>query len=106
MNRLKINNKEYEMKRMPMNEYLNYLDAAEIVNSAEGAGYTRKHFELMMQWIVRAYDDQFSVEDIMNPETGLDPADIITEFIAIDLSVADKVNKKVAKLQKNFMKRK
>lgn len=106
MKTIKVKGNEYEMKRLTINEYMDYLDASEVVNGAGETGYTRKHIELMMEWIVKAYGNQFSVDDLKAPETELDGADIIFEFLNIDLSVADKINKRVAKLQKNFMKRK
>lgn len=38
----------------------------------------------------------------MNPETGLDPADLILEFQMIDMGVAQRLTEKMEAIQKNM----
>lgn len=56
----------------------------------------------MCEWIVRLYGNQFSIEDLKNVETGLSADEIITEFMMVDMDIAEKIQKKMEKIQENF----
>ena len=51
---------------------------------------------------MQAYGDQFTVEELKNPETGLDAAGLILEFQFIDMGIADDLTKRMEKIEKNF----
>lgn len=102
MKKIIINHKEYTMPKVSADDYMDYLDASEVVNSTQQSGYKREHIQLMCEWIVRLYNNQFTMEELKDVETGLDAADIIMEFMGIDLEIAEKISKKMEKIQKNF----
>lgn len=97
-----INKKEYTMPKIGADDYMDYLDASETINGTMGTGYKREHIQLMCEWIVRLYGDQFTVEELKNVETGLSADEIITEFMMIDIDIAEKIQKRMEKIQQNF----
>lgn len=100
--RITINHKEYTMPKIGADDYMDYLDASEAINGGTTAGYKREHIQLMSEWIVRLYGNQFSIEDLKNVETGLSADEIITEFMMVDMDIAEKIQKKMEKIQENF----
>lgn len=48
------------------------------------------------------YGDQFTVEELKNPETGLDAAGLILEFQFIDAGIGEELTKRMEKIEKNF----
>ena len=100
--RITINHKEYTMPKIGADDYMDYLDASEAINGGMTAGYKREHIQLMCEWIVRLYGNQFSIEDLKNVETGLSADEIITEFMMVDMDIAEKIQKKMEKIQGNF----
>ena len=52
--------------------------------------------------ICKAYGDQFTVEELKNPETGLDAAGLILEFQFIDAGIGEELTKRMEKIEKNF----
>lgn len=97
-----INKKEYTMSKIGADDYMDYLDASEAINGTTEAGYKREHIQIMCEWIVRLYDNQFTVEELKSTEIGLTADEIITEFMMIDIEIAQKIQKKVEKIQQNF----
>lgn len=97
-----IAHKEYTMPKISADDYMDYLDASEAINGGTTAGYKREHIQLMCEWIVRLYGYQFTVEELKNVETGLSADEIITEFMMVDMDIADKIQKKMEKIQGNF----
>lgn len=95
-----INNKEYAMPKMSIDTYMEYLDLSEKVDGK--ARYTREDIEAMRLFVCKAYDDQFTVADLSNPETGLDAAGLILEFQFIDAGVANELTSRMEKIEKNF----
>lgn len=102
MKKIIVGNKEYTMPKISADDYMDYLDASEVINSTQTSGYKREHIQLMCEWIVRLYGNQFTIEALKDHEKGLDAADIIMEFMGIDLEIAEKISKKMEKVQKNF----
>ena len=92
-----INNKEFTMQKMSIDTYTEYLELAEVIDAKQR--YSKQDMEL---FICKAYGDQFTVEDLKNPETGLDAAGLILEFQFIDMGVADELTKRMEKIEKNF----
>lgn len=95
-----INNKEYTMPKMSIDTYTDYLELAEQIDTK--ARYSKQDIEAMGLFICKAYGDQFTIEDLKNPETGLDAAGLILEFQFIDMGVADELTKRMEKIEKNF----
>jgi len=56
----------------------------------------------MVECVVEAYDDNFTIDDI-NEE--FDVPEIIFAFSSIMLEIQEKLNKKVEKVQANFTKK-
>ena len=95
-----ISNKEFTMPKMSIDTYTEYLDIAEQTDAH--TRYTRQDIEVMALFICKAYGDQFTVEELKNPETGLDAAGLILEFQFIDMGIADDLTKRMEKIEKNF----
>ncbi len=98
--KLIINNKEYVMPKLSADQYMNYLDIAEKIDGK--TRYTRTDIEAMIICIVDAYGNQFTVEELKNPETGLDVAGIVLEFEGIDMGVANELQRRIENFQKNL----
>lgn len=97
-----INKKEYMMPKISVDDYMDYLDASETINGNTGAGYKREHIQLMCEWIVKLYGNQFTIEELKDIETGLSADEIITEFMMVDMDIAGRIQEKMDKIQKNF----
>lgn len=100
--RIIIDHKEYTMPKVGADDYMNYLDASETINGSTNAGYKREHIQLMCEWIVRLYDNQFTIEELKDKKKGLSADEIITEFMMVDMDIAGKIQKKMEDIQKNF----
>ena len=102
--KLIINGKEYEMPKMDVDNYMEYLEVRDdIMGTEKKSGlYTAEQFRKMLDCICMVYGNQFTVDELKDKETGLGVAAIIMEFALIEESLGDEVNGKVEKLQKNF----
>lgn len=100
--RITIDHKEYTMPKVSADDYMDYLDASETINGSTNAGYKREHIQLMCEWIVRLYDNQFTIEELKDRKKGLSADEIITEFMMVDMDIAGKIQKKMEDIQKNF----
>ena len=95
-----VSGKEYTMPKMSVEAYEEYL---EIMQHVQGEGmYSKEDIEMMALGVCKAYGWQFTVEELRDPETGLDAAGLIVEFLMIDAGVSDQINKKIEEIQKNF----
>ena len=88
------------MPKMSIDTYTEYLELAEIVDAKQR--YSKQDIEAMGLFICKVYGDQFTVEELKNPETGLDAAGLILEFQFIDMGIADDLTKRMEKIEKNF----
>lgn len=100
--KLVIDNKEYTMPKMSIDTYMDYLELVEQIDKK--VRYTKQDIEAMLLFICKVYGNQFTYEELKNPDTGLDVAGIILEFQMIDTVVAEEINKKVDKIKENFLK--
>ena len=100
--RITIDHKEYTMPKVGADDYMDYLDASETINGSTNAGYKREHIQLMCEWIVRLYDNQFTIEELKDKKKGLSADEIITEFMMVDMDIAGKIQKKMEDIKKNF----
>lgn len=95
-----VSNKEFTMPKMSIDTYMEYLELTEQVDAK--TRYTKQDIEAMMLFVCKAYDNQFTVEELRNPETGLDAAGIILEFQFIDMGVANELSRRMETIEKNF----
>ena len=100
--RITIDHKEYTMPKVGADDYMDYLDASETINGSTNAGYKREHIQLMCEWIVRLYDNQFTIEELKDKKKGLSADEIITEFMMVDMDIAGKIQMKMEDIHKNF----
>ena len=92
-----ISNKEFTMPKMSIDTY---TDIAEQIDAHPR--YTKQDIEIMAMFVCKAYGDQFTVEELKNPETGLDAAGLILEFQFIDAGIGEELTKRMEKIEKNF----
>lgn len=95
-----VNQKEYTMPRMDVDTYMEYLELSEKIDGK--SRYTRTDIEAMLLFIVKAYGNQFTFEELKNKDTGIDAAGIVLEFQFIDMGVAQEMEKRIEKMEKNF----
>ena len=97
---LLIDTAQFTMPKMSIDTYTEYLELAEVIDAKQR--YSKQDIEAMGLFICKAYGDQFTVEELKNPETGLDAAGLILEFQFIDMGIADDLTKRMEKIEKNF----
>lgn len=95
-----INKKEFTMPKISIDTYMEYLELAEAIDSKPR--YTKQDIEAMVMFVCKAYGNQFTEEELKDPETGLDAAGIVIEFQFIDVGVAEELTVKMKKIEKNF----
>ena len=95
-----ISNKEFTMPKMSIDTYTEYLDITEQIDTHPR--YRKQGIEIMAMFVCKAYGDQFTVEELKNPETGLDAAGLILEFQFIDTGIGEELTKRMEKIEKNF----
>ena len=95
-----ISNKEFTMPKMSIDTYTEYLELTEVIDAKQR--YSKQDIEAMSLFICKAYGNQFTVEELKNPETGLDAAGLILEFQFIDMGIADELTKRMENIEKNF----
>lgn len=95
-----VGNKEYAMPKMSIDTYTEYLELTEAIDKKQR--YTKNDIEAMGLFVCKAYGNQFTLEELKDPETGLDAAGLIIEFQFIDAGVADELAKRMETIQKNF----
>lgn len=97
-----VNHKEYEMPKVDVDTYMDYLELSEQIDGKKR--YTKTDIEAMLMFIVKVYGNQFTVDELKDKETGLAAAEIILEFQFIDAEVAEEMTSHMEKLEKNFQK--
>lgn len=98
-----IKNKEYKMPKMSADTYMDYLDLSEQVSADTKKGYNRQQIEAMILFVCKAYGNQFTADELKDMENGgMDIAGIILEFQFIDVAIAEEMDAKIEKIQKNF----
>lgn len=95
-----IGNKKYTMPKMSIDTYMEYLELSEKVNGKER--YTKQDIEAMTLFICKAYGNQFTAEELKDPDTGLSAAELILEFQFIEMSVVNELKKRMEKIEENF----
>lgn len=95
-----LNNKEYTMPKMSVDTYMEYLELSEKIDGKPR--YTKQDIEAMLLFVCKAYGNQFAVEELKDVEKGLDAAGIVMEFQFIDVGVAEELERRMEKMEKNF----
>lgn len=99
-----ISNKKYTMEKMSVDTYMDYLELKGQIFENEDMNFTKENIEVMLLFICKAYGNQFTVEELKDKNTGLDIAGVITEFMSIEIGVADELGNRMEKIQKSFSK--
>lgn len=99
-----VNHKEYEMPKIGVKTYRNYLAVRDqIMGTEKKQGlYTADQFDAMLECICEVYGNQFTVDELIDDETGLSVGAIVTEFATLDVVVGEEINAKVEKVKENF----
>ena len=95
-----INKKEFTMPKMSIDTYQEYLELTEQIDGH--TRYTKQDIEAMELFVCKAYGDQFTTEELKNPETGIDAAGLILEFQFIDMEIGNELARRMEKIEKNF----
>nr|DAF92316.1 MAG TPA: hypothetical protein [Myoviridae sp. ctBvM24] len=98
-----INKKKYELPKMDVDTYMEYLRVRESIMGTGNGMYTVQQFQDMMDCICLVYGNQFTVEELKDRETGLSVSEIIMEFVAIEGAVGKEVDGKIDKFRENFL---
>lgn len=98
--KITVNHKEYEMPKLSIDGYMDYLEIEERVDAH--TRYTKKDIADMCECICSVYGNQFTVEELKDPKTGIDPAGLIMEFQGIDIGVGNELAKRMETIAKNF----
>jgi hypothetical protein len=98
--KITVNQKEYTMPKMDVNTYMEYLELSELID--EKQRYTKTDIEAMLNFLVKAYDYQFTYEELTDKETGIDAAGLVLAFQFIDMDVADEMERRMKKIEENF----
>lgn len=94
-----LNKKQYFSGIINRKKYKDYCNLRNRLATQEL--YGEEDIDDMVKVIIEVFDNQFTEEDI---DKYWDVSDIIFNFSAIDLSIAEKVNNKAAKVEKAFTK--
>ena len=95
-----INNEEYTMSKMGIDDYMEYLDLSEKMDGHQR--YTREDIEAMVMFVCKAYGNKFTEEELKDKEKGLDTVGIIMEFQFIDVGIGEELKKRMENIVKNF----
>lgn len=100
-----INGKTFESGKITRAKYKIYTEAKKKITEKEekSVDYNDEDLDLMVRTLVKLYDNQFSEDDIND---DFEIADIIFEFMQCDIDIMGKLNNKIDKAQKGFLKMK
>lgn len=98
-----INGKTFESGKITRAKYKIYTEAKKKITEKEekSVDYNDDDLDLMVSTLVKLYDNQFSEDDIND---DFEIADIIFEFMQCDIDIMGKLNNKIDKAQKGFLK--
>lgn len=99
--KIKINDQEFDSGKIVRGKYKMYAEAKKKLQSKSEVQYDDTDLDLMVNTLVKMYDNQFTEDDI---NEDLEVADIIFEFMQFDVEMIGKLDKKIDKATKAFMK--
>ncbi|KOA90874.1 phage tail assembly chaperone G [Clostridium botulinum] len=94
-----VKGKEYTSGKMVRSKYKIYSGAREKLIGKDT--YTDEDLDLMVDVLVKLYDEQFTEDDIND---DMEVNEIIFNFLSADIEIADKLNNKIEKINKVFTK--
>ncbi|MBN1044913.1 hypothetical protein DVW08_05940 [Clostridium botulinum] len=101
--KLILNGKEYKVDKINRKKNTIFNEAYEKikVKAETNAEFNDNDLDLMVETIVKLYDEQFT-EDEVNEE--MEVADIIFNFMQVQIEIQSKLNNKIEKAKKAFLK--
>lgn len=101
--KITVKNKEYDLGKLVRSKYKAYSESRDklFAKQEKGISYNEEDLDNMVSVLVKIFDNQFTEDDIND---DMDVADIIFNFTSIDFSIVEKIDKKVEKVNKAFMK--
>lgn len=96
-----VKGKEYEVKKITRTKNKIFNDAfAKVKNKAEeDQEFNENDLDLMVETLVKLYDNEFTEEDI---NEDMEVSDIIFNFMGVQIDIQTKLNKKLNGAKKNF----
>lgn len=100
---LVLNTKKYEMGKITRAKKKVFDETFDKIRvKAEGGQeFNDDDLDLMVKTIVKLYDDQFTEEEIND---DMDVADIIFNYMSVQIQIQGKLNKKIETAKKTFSK--
>ncbi|WP_286909314.1 phage tail assembly chaperone G [Clostridium sp. UBA1652] len=97
--KIKLGEKTYEVTKITCGKMTDYYDVMDAVSESEKVNgrTTKADFNLIKEFLVNFYNNQFTTEDIDNE---LDVIDLMTFWIGIGVEINQKTQSKVEKLIK------
>lgn len=98
-----VKNKKYDSGKLVRSKYKAYSELRDkfFAKQEKEISYSEEDLDNMVSVLVKIFDNQFTEDDIND---DMDVADIIFNFTSIDFSIVEKIDKKVEKVNKAFMK--
>lgn len=94
-----VKSKQYNSGKIIFDKYTAYIKARSEIIKKEV--YDVEDIDSMINTLVFVFDNQFTAKDI---KEDMDIADIIFNFLNVDLEIANKSNNKALKVSKGFTK--
>lgn len=100
---LTLNNKKYKVDKINRAKNKIFNEAYEkIKTKAEGEGeFNDEDLDLMVETIVKLYDNQFDIDEV---NEDMEVADIIFNFMQVQIEIQSKLNKNIEKAKRAFSK--
>lgn len=100
--KLEVNGKIYECNKIIGRKYDHFCEVMDKISKRqelEGQGYNVEDTKLMREVLSDIFDNKITVDDIYN---DVDVADVVVTFTQIQIEILNKLNQKMAKVEKNF----
>lgn len=99
-----LGRKEYKLPKVSITDFADYTDIREGIGQSSGGNnsYTRQDIELMTKTLTKIYGYQFTEEEILDVESGLDIEGLFIEFMGIDVTIMSRVGNRMEKAIENF----
>jgi uncharacterized protein YpuA (DUF1002 family) len=96
-----VKGKEYEVKKITRTKNKIFNDAFDKVKNKaeEDQEFNENDLDLMVETLVKLYDNEFTEEDI---NEDMEVSDIIFNFMGVQIDIQTKLNKKLNGAKKNF----
>ncbi|GAA0069253.1 hypothetical protein UT300003_07760 [Clostridium sardiniense] len=99
--KINVKGQEFNSGKIVRGKYKLYTEAKEKLKAKSEVEYDDTDLDLMVNTLVKMYDNQFTEDDIND---DFEVSDIIFEFMQCDIEIMGKLDKKIDKATKAFMK--